>query len=259
MTSMSCIFLLNLEILLGTFFECFCIFIRFIRFTHCSTNHLRVTRTVLHQRLNVRVIHDAVGKMIMQAVSQMENFTGIFSCHEWCCLSGLWALFSLNCCCFPPWLLSRAVKFQPGKKGRFELLWISKSVFSVVWLASFVCESVGMPSAAAISMLLAEQTGLLSLGPKKGLGADVGRALLTSPALSCRVGKSWTPPGSSASPFLWKQVSTTHCASAPLLLFMWQLSFRFEMRSLKKYQAVRYIFTCPHIYHCSCWSGSIYI
>lgn len=178
MTSVSCIFLLNLEIMLGTFFEFFCIFIRFIRFTHCSTNHWRVTRTVLHQRLNIRVIHDAVGKIIMQTVSQMENFTGIFSCHEWCCLSGLWALGSLNCYSFPCWLPSRAVKCQPGKKRRFELLWISKSVFSVVWLASFVCESVGMLSTTAINMLLAEQTGLLSLSPKKGLGEPCSPVLL---------------------------------------------------------------------------------
>lgn len=82
MTSVPCIFLLNLEILLGIFFKCFCIFVQFVRFTHCFTSHLRVTRTVLHQRLNIRVIHDAVGKIIMQTVSQMENFTGIFSCHE---------------------------------------------------------------------------------------------------------------------------------------------------------------------------------
>lgn len=184
------------------FFECFCIFIWIFRFTHCSTNHLRMTRTVLHQRLKHKS-YSWCSRKNYNANSKPDGkfYRHLFSCHEWCCLSGLWALCSLNCCSFPPWLPSRAVKFQPEKKGRFELLWISKSVFSVARLASFVCESAGTPRATAISMLLAEQTGLLSPSPRKSLGAGVGRALLTNPALSCRVGESWTPPGSSASQF----------------------------------------------------------
>lgn len=190
MTSMSCIFLLNLEILLGTFFECLCIFIRFIRFTHCSTNHLRVTRTVLHQRLNIRVIHDAVGKIIMQTVSQMENFTGIFFHVMNDAVSLGYGLSALSIAVpspsgSPPELLS----FNQRRKGDLNSSeFLSLCFLWCGWQA--LCASVGTPRATAISMLPAEQAGLLSPSPRKGLGADVGKALFTNPALSCRVSKS---------------------------------------------------------------------
>lgn len=93
----------------------------------------------------------------MQTVSQMGNFTSIFSCHEWCCLSGLWALCSLDCRSFPPGFPPELLSFSQGRKGDLDSSKFPSPYFFVVWLvtASFVCESVGMQSAAAISMLMA--------------------------------------------------------------------------------------------------------
>lgn len=90
----------------------------------------------------------------MQTISQMGNFTSIFSCHEWCCLSGLWALCCLDCCSFPPGSPPELLSFSQGDLDSSKF---PSPYFFVVWLvtASFVCESVGMQRAAAISMLIA--------------------------------------------------------------------------------------------------------
>lgn len=256
MISVSSIFFVKFGNAVRNFFECFCIFIWYIRFMRCSTSHLRVTRTVLHQRLNIRVIHDAVGKIIMQTVSQMENFTGIFSCHEWCCLSGLWALCSLNCCSFPPWLPSRAVKFQPGKKGRFELLWISKSLFSVVWLASFVLRVLACQGPRRFACCLQNKQGC-SPEPRERLGADVGEPC--SPILLCHA--EWVRDEHHQAPLLPSFYESRSPPHAVVLLLCnsscgrLALGLRWDCSKNIKL----YILSLLVIYHCSCWSRNVYI